>query len=70
VIVKVQTALAPLGGSAMLLYDRNRSVLIEQDATPEVLALLAGRVKAYFFATLTPCGRLDLGVEAPRQHGW
>ena len=50
----------------MLAWDRDRSFVLQSPAGPEVLALMAGRVTAYFHAQFVE-GELHLGDEALTQ---
>jgi hypothetical protein len=38
--------------ATMLVYNKRRSVILEARATSDILILLAGRHKAYFFGTI------------------
>ncbi len=56
----------------MLIYDKKRSVRIEQVATPEILKKMKGRPKAFFNAVMNkPKGaepNIDIQEEAPWQN--
>lgn len=48
-ILKVQVSLND-GGDRVLIYDRDRTAFMQQDATPAVRKIMGGRVKAFFEA--------------------
>jgi len=62
-IVKIQTPLA--GDDVALIYDKEKSFVL-QVPTEEVVARMAGRVKAYFYARVRGT-RLALEKSAPDQ---
>lgn len=52
-IVKIQVSLTTTRRSqTYLVYNEDRSVMHEGEATPEILNLMAGRPKAYFNAEI------------------
>lgn len=52
----------------MLAYDETRDYSFESNATKEVLALMKGRPKAFFYATLDKELKFVIGEEAPWQN--
>lgn len=65
VIVKVQIALFS-GKPDMLIYDKNHSLMFKSQATDEVMELMAGDYKQFFYAQLSE-GNLVLKGVAPQQ---
>ena len=65
-IIKLQQCQFPPGGP-MLAYNQDRSVEIQVAETRPLLALLRGRPKAYFEASINAAGELDIHAEAPEQ---
>lgn len=69
-IVKVQRSLASSDGAdTILIYDFDENVSAEFEATDDILKMLDGRVKAFFYAHLDKDGGLVLDGIAPWQ-GW
>lgn len=67
-IVKVQASLTSNNDvQSILIYNEDESVMAEFDATDDVLKLLDGRPKAFFFAHIADDGGLILGTPAPWQ---
>lgn len=52
-IVKIQRAVATTHpGGSILVYNEDRSVMWEQEETPDMVALIHGQLKRYFWATI------------------
>lgn len=69
-IVKVQRSLMSSDGSdTILIYDEDENVSAEFEATDEILKMLDGQPKAFFYAHLDKDGGLVLDGKAPWQ-GW
>ena len=55
VIIKLQLSLSTMGvGRQVLIYNEDRSIMEQFDASQEVLDLMGDEVKAYFYAKLIP----------------
>jgi hypothetical protein len=65
-IVKLQIQLAPDPGSRVLIYNEDRSIFYEQEATEELRAILFDRLKRYLYAHLEGT-ILNLDEDAPDQ---
>lgn len=66
-IIKVQAAIFPPDGP-LLVYNEDRTLTYHGPASQEVLDLLDGRAKAYFYASVDPDTReLVIRGEAPCQ---
>jgi hypothetical protein len=67
-IVKVQVSLATsLPNQRVLVYNKDRSIMYENDVTDDVLELLGDRPKAYFKAHLDKYKKLVLDEQAEDQ---
>lgn len=67
-IVKVQLSLQSSNGVAyMLIYNEDRSVMYETEATEEIKTLMEMRPKAYFEAELDDEKKLIIGKEVKHQ---
>jgi len=65
-IVKLQIQMFPDPGSRVLIYNEDRSVYYEQEATEELRAILFDRPKRYLYAHLEGT-LLHLDKDAPDQ---
>lgn len=67
-IVKLQISFATTEAKPQaLVYDEARSFEFQCDATPEMEALMAGRLKAYFWCRLSADAQLGFVREAEAQ---
>jgi len=64
-ILKLQISLSP-GDNKMLIYNKDRSIFYEDDATDDVVKLAAGRKKLFVKAKLVDT-KLEINGEAPWQ---
>ena len=68
-IVKVQLSLFTTAAARqVMIYNRDRSIEFQMDATDGVIEKMDGRPKAFFFAALCKDGSIDLLDEAPFQN--
>jgi len=66
-VVKVQQSLKTNHAKKrVLVYNQDRSAMLEMDITPDLQELLGEDTKSYWFATLMPDGQLHLN----RRTGW
>lgn len=66
-IVKIQRSLfSSAGGGAMLIYNQDRSVMMQRPLTAQVSALLGGAPKGYFHVKIKG-GSLKILSRAPDQ---
>lgn len=69
-IVKVQLSLMTTHASQrVLIYNKDRSIHYEGEATTEVKAVMHGRHKAFFRAGITSDMKVDL-IEEVRDYSW
>jgi hypothetical protein len=65
-IVKVQVSVAGTRGSRTLIYNESRDVQYEQETNDDVLLIMAGRPKAFFYAEVKD-KKIHINNEAPWQ---
>ena len=69
-IVKVQISVfGTLPVPRVLMYDESRQWMREDNASRAIIGLMAGRKKAFFYATIGGSGAVNLEGGAPWQ-GW
>lgn len=67
-IFKVQLSIASSDGQeTILIYNEDKSVMHEQAATKEVVALMQDNLKMYLWGKVHPAGKLELFGAAPEQ---
>lgn len=66
-IVKIQCSLFPPNAATMLIYNKSRSIIMQEPLSSEVKTLLGDNPKGYFHASLCANGQLKIGKRAPAQ---
>jgi hypothetical protein len=66
VIVKVQVSLTT-NATVVLIYNEDRSVTYQGDVTPDILDVMGGEPKRYFFAVMNDDMTIGLEDPAPEQ---
>lgn len=67
-VIKMQLSLETnLDAQQVLVYNEDRSIMYQQAVIPEILEIMKGRPKAYFYARMAPDKMLDILEEAPEQ---
>lgn len=70
-IVKVQISQATSAPKAqVLVYNKERTLSYQGDATEEILDLMDGRPKAFFHAAILLNGKLDIRKEVAKKFSW
>lgn len=59
-IVKMQLPLFSTEGQPILIYNEDRTIMHQQEATPELVALFHGEPKIYMVACITEDSQLGL----------
>ena len=69
-IVKVQVSLFTTEAARqVLIYNEDRSITYQGDVTPEILDVMDGERKRYFFAVMNDDKTIGLEDPAP-EHDW
>lgn len=65
--IKIQQSLPIIKNGKFLIYNQDKSILIEFPSSKSLRVLLNNRAKAYFKATLLGDGKLNIRQEIPER---